>query len=111
MTLETRLEPEGARSGATRITQAADTLHSRWGTIRGQIEALHGQHPWGNDEAGNAFNEKYSQGGQGSPAGKTIEGSNALIDAMKRVGPAVTQAVNTTVATDNDNAGRVNQAY
>ena len=111
MSFETRLEPEGARSGATRITGAANTLHGSWSRLKGQIEGLHAAKPWGDDEAGNAFNEHYSATGDASPALQTIAGATELIGAMKRVGPAVTTAVNNTVSTDSNNAGAVNQTY
>lgn len=111
MAFETRLEPEGARSGGNRITSASNTLHGRWNELKGQIQALHGARPWGDDEAGNAFNEHYSQNGDASPALQTIAGATELIGAMKRVGPAVITAVNNTVTTDDSNAGAVNQAY
>jgi len=104
MTQGTDLDPESAGDGARRLTVAGDAAQGAWTSAAARIEALHGGKPWGNDAAGQQFDQSYFQDGEGPGAGSFVgpgdKGGGTHVKRLAELGPGVTQMVNRTTTDD-----------
>ena|SRR5215211_2215006 len=99
----TRLDPASASAAARKLTGVGIALETAWKEARAEITRFNGAKPtpWGDDDAGKAFDENYSNGGSDeSPANQALKVGDELVAKMKELGPLVQQAINGTVDSD-----------
>lgn len=97
----TFLDPAGASAGASRLTQAGQTLSSSLSRIAGTIGTLHTAAPWGTDDVGKEFNKNYLEAGAEAPAALVLSASAQITERVRQLGPDVKSAVEGTVETDD----------
>lgn len=96
----TAVNPTQALNGAARLTHVGDSLLSRWHGMRARIEALNGDHPWGNDEPGKQFNKNYLEG-QHPPATNVLDAGESMVIAVSKLGEQVKEGVQGTADLDD----------
>jgi hypothetical protein len=99
---ETFVNPQAALDAASRLTQIGSDFVTAWSGVKSRIDALHAEAPWGNDEVGQEFSANYLPGGEDAGAQGVVTGLDNLGQTLGQVGPAITQAVNDTTATDEE---------
>ena len=99
---QTFLNPDVARPAGAALGAAAEKLAGDWSRIAGTIRGINEARPWGDDEAGRAFNEHYLEGGDEAPAKVTLDAGDELVEAVSDVGERILSSVDGTVADDDD---------
>lgn len=99
---ETFVNPAEALTAAGRLSAVGSDFVERWAELRGRIEGLHAEGPWGADEVGQEFSSKYLPPGDEEGAGAVLTGLTDLGQTLSEVGPSVAQAVTGTVDTDEE---------
>ncbi|HZN76650.1 MAG TPA: hypothetical protein VFC00_33920 [Micromonosporaceae bacterium] len=99
---ETFVDTQAALDGASRLTEISSEFSGAWSGIKGRIEDLHAEAPWGTDEVGTEFASKYMPGGEEAGATGVVTGTDNLSQTLGQVGPSITDAVNGTVQTDTE---------
>jgi hypothetical protein len=97
---QTFVNPEAALAAADRLTQIGSEFATQWSGIKSRIDGLHADTPWGNDEVGQQFVTNYLPGGEDAGAQGVLTGLTNLGQTLSQVGPSITEAVNSTVETD-----------
>lgn len=98
---ETFVNPTEALTAAGRLNAAASDFADRWSELKGRIDGLHADAPWGTDEVGQEFASKYLPSGE-EGAGAVVAGLTTLEQTLSEVGPSVAEAVTGTVQTDEE---------
>ena len=98
---ETFVNPDGASSGASQLTSAADNLARRFKQLSGTIDGMNTGKPWGDDEPGKTFFKEYLESGAESSAAVTLDAGHKLVETMAELGPGVKSAVEGTVEVDD----------
>lgn len=99
------VESEGAFAGVGRWGAAHKTYSAAVDSALQKLAGLHGDAPWGPDDAGAAFQASYG--------GIDFATSPVVKDTNKRLGdvePKVRGALNSTLATDPEMRGYMEQA-
>lgn len=106
---QTFVNPAAALEAASRLTQTGADFVTQYNALKSRIEGYHNDAPWGTDEVGVQFAEKYLPAGEEEGARGVLSGISSLGETLSQVGPIITDSVTGTVATD-DETGRSMQA-
>ncbi|WFE25961.1 hypothetical protein O7623_21705 [Solwaraspora sp. WMMD791] len=99
---QTFVDPDLVRPAGAVLGGAVERLSGEWTRLTATIRGLNAARPWGDDEAGRAFNEHYLDGGDEAPAAVTLDAGDELIAAIDDVGVRIVSSVDGTV--DDDDA-------
>ncbi|MBT8227792.1 MAG: hypothetical protein KJO75_20175 [Dactylosporangium sp.] len=93
------LDPAVVGRSAAEMTAAADDLSEAWQRFGLTAGHYHAIQPWGNDTAGQSFNEQYL-GGKDHLALGVIEATGSMVTMVGTLGPNLKAYVENTIDAD-----------
>lgn len=99
------LDPQRARRGGTDLSLAGEAVTARRREVGGAIAAASASRPWGKDDIGAAFEQKYR--GIEELVLRVWEGVGRHLDGL---GADVVRSVDANLRTDAASAGRLDRA-